>query len=247
MTRLEFLNTQIDNLTFEEALEVADNLIKKRGFDYAVTPNLDHIVLLEEDETFRKSYDNASLILTDGKPLIWISKIKKKPIKEKISGSDFFPKLCELASKKKYSIFILGAAEGVGIKAKVILEDLYPGINISGVYSPPLGFEKSIEEINKITDLLKHHKPDIIGISLGAPKQENFAYKLWSENELEKGLAIGIGGTIDFIAGEQKRAPKFLSEIGLEWLYRIVNNPKRLAKRYFNDFIKIWPILKKYK
>ena len=126
MPRIKFLNTHIDNLTMNEALNVVDELVTQRAPSYVVTPNLDHIVTIETDFEFAEIYENANLIVTDGKPLIWISKILKTPIKEKISGSDFFPKICELAAYKGYSIYILGAAEGVGKKAAENLKNKYP-------------------------------------------------------------------------------------------------------------------------
>ena len=111
--RMDFLNTRVDNLTMEEALVKTQKLIEENKTAYVVTPNVDHIVVMEKDEEFSKLYREADLILTDGMPLIWISKLYGTPIKEKISGSDFFPELCGLATEKGYSIFILGAAEGV--------------------------------------------------------------------------------------------------------------------------------------
>lgn len=110
MSRMNFLNIEVDNLTMNEAIDRAEELIIKKKPSYVVTPNVDHIVKLENDKEFQEVYKNADLILTDGMPLIWISKIKGNPIKEKISGSDFFPKLCERAAEKGYSIFLLGAA-----------------------------------------------------------------------------------------------------------------------------------------
>ena len=111
MDRISFLNTYIDNLTMAEAVEEAQHLIEKKENSYIVTPNLDHIVILEKDKEFAEIYANADLILADGKPLIWISKMLKNPIKEKISGSDFFPQLCSMCAKNGYSIFILGAGK----------------------------------------------------------------------------------------------------------------------------------------
>ena len=105
MSRIKFLNIEVDNLTMTEAVEAVDTLIQKGEPSYVVTPNVDHIVKLEKDREFRDVYENADLILTDGMPLIWISKLKGNPIKEKVSGSDLFPKVCELASIKGYSIF----------------------------------------------------------------------------------------------------------------------------------------------
>ena len=117
MTRMRLMNTEIDNLTMYETLDAIDSLIKEDNCSYVVTPNVDHIVQLEKDEELKRVYENASLILTDGKPLIWISNWYKTPIKEKISGSDLFPRVCDLAAKKGYTMYLLGAAEGVADKA----------------------------------------------------------------------------------------------------------------------------------
>ena len=105
MSRIKFMNIEIDNLDFDDTISEIDKIISTKIAAYVVTPNIDHIVQLEKDGEFCKAYKNASLILADGKPLIWISKLYKTPIKEKISGSDLFPKLCEMAAKKGYSMF----------------------------------------------------------------------------------------------------------------------------------------------
>lgn len=244
MVRIKFLNIYIDNLTMQEAINVAEKLVSRKKSSYIVTPNLDHIVTIESDQEFAEVYSNADLILADGKPLIWISKLLNNPIKEKISGSDFFPRLCEMCANKKFSIFILGAAEGVAEKAAENLCKKYQGLKIVGTYSPPFGFEKSKSELDMIERLIRKAKPDILAVSLGSPKGEKFIYNHLEEYGVP--LGISIGATIDFEAGNVKRAPKWLSDIGFEWLFRITQDPKRLVKRYWNDVIKIIPIIRKY-
>lgn len=245
MARIKFLNTYIDNLTMNEAINEIDMLIQKRCCAYVVTPNLDHIVILESDKEFVEVYRNADLIVADGKPLIWISKYLKKPLKEKISGSDLFPKMCKIAASKGYSIFILGAAEGIADMAAKNLIKKNPGLKILDTYSPPLGFEKNAKELEKIKTKIVNANPDILAVSLGSPKGEKFIYKHIKEYNIP--LGISIGATIDFEAGNVKRAPQWMSEHGLEWAFRITQDPKRLIKRYCNDAIKIIPIIKKYK
>lgn len=245
MSRIKFLNTHIDNVTMGEAINRIDELVKKQEKSYVVTPNLDHIVMIEKEPLFKEIYDNASLILTDGQPLIWISKFKRTPIVEKVSGSDLFPKVCELAAKKGYSIFILGAAEGVADKAASNLCKRYPKLRISGTYSPSFGFEKKASELLRIQSMISEVKPDILAVSLGSPKGEKFIYK--NREALNVPVSMSIGATIDFEAGNVERAPKWMSNCGLEWLYRTMKEPKRLAKRYWNDAISIIPIMIKYK
>lgn len=245
MARIKFMNTDIDNLTMAETLNEIYKLIQKKNCSYVVTPNVDHIVRLEKDEELQKVYKNASLILTDGKPLIWISKWYKTPIKEKISGSDLFPRVCQLAANKNYTMYLLGAAEGVADTAAKNLMKKYPGLNIVGTYSPPFGFEKNKQEMNKIKTQIQDVHPDILIVGLGCPKQEKFMY--YHCKELGVPISFGLGASIDFEAGNIKRAPKWMSNHGLEWLYRFSKEPKRLFKRYFVDDLKIIQVARKYR
>lgn len=245
MARIKFMNTNIDNLTMAETLHEIDKLIQKKNCSYVVTPNVDHIVRLEKDEELQKVYKNASLILTDGKPLIWISKWYKTPIKEKISGSDLFPRVCQLAANKNYTMYLLGAAEGVADTAARNLMKKYPGLNIVGTYSPPFVFEKNEQEMNKIKTQIQDVHPDILIVGLGCPKQEKFMY--YHCKELGVPISFGLGASIDFEAGNIKRAPKWMSNHGLEWLYRFSKEPKRLFKRYFVDDLKIIQVARKYR
>ena len=215
--RVRFLNTYVDNVTMDEAVDSVDVLIKSRKPSYIVTPNLDHICLLEKDPKFLELYRNADLILTDGKPLIWISHLKHVPIKQKISGSDFFPRVCEMAAKKGYSIFIFGAAEGIADKAAERLKTRFPGLIVAGTYSPPYGFEKDENEVKKGVAAIRKARPDILAVSLGSPKGEKFIYQHLMD--LNVAVSMSIGASIDFEAGNVKRAPKWMSEHGLEWLY----------------------------
>ena len=242
--RFQFLNIHIDNLTMAESIQAIDNMIIKGGIHYVVTPNVDHIIKLEDDAEFREVYDNADLILTDGMPLIWISKLKKTPIKERVSGSDLFPLVCQLASQKGYSIFLLGAAEGVSENASKILQQTYKNINIVGTFSPNIGFENNKTDINVIIQMIKNAKPDILAIGLGAPKQEKFIYKY--KDILQVPVSLGIGASIDFISGNIKRAPKWMQKNGLEWFFRFLKEPRRMFIRYFIKDLKIISIVRKY-
>lgn len=245
MSRIKFFNIYIDNITMKEAVEKIDKLIQKRKCSYVVTPNLDHIVRLDSDRNFLKVYQNADLIVADGKPLIWISKRIGHPIKEKISGSDLFPRICELAANKGYTVFIMGAQEGVAAQAAENLKNKYRNLKFVGTYSPSMGFENKKDELYKMKQMILSSKPDILAVSLGSPKGEKFVFEHLEEYNVP--LSISIGATIDFEAGNIKRAPKWMSEIGLEWLYRITQDPSRLIKRYFYDAIKIVPIIHKYR
>lgn len=245
MSRMKFMNTEIDNLTMQEALQAIDELIKKNINAYVVTPNVDHIVQLETNKELQKVYKNASLILTDGKPLLWIAKWYGTPIKEKISGSDLFPLLCKMAAEKGYTMFFLGAAEGVAAKAAENLMKRYKGLQVVGTYSPPYGFEKNPDEMDKIKAMIRKANPDILIVGLGCPKQEKFIY--YNREELGVPISLGLGASFDFEAGNVKRAPKWMADHGLEWLFRITQDPKRMAKRYLMDDLKIFKLAWKYR
>ncbi len=245
MSRMKFMNTEINNLTMTEALIKMDELIRDNKCSYVVTPNVDHLVQLECGGELNEVYKHADLILTDGKPLIWISKWYGTPIKEKISGSDLFPQLCALAAEKNYKMFFLGAAEGVAAKAAENLEKRFKGLQVVGTYSPPFGFEKDEIEIAKIKKMITDVVPHILIVGLGCPKQELFI--LHYKDELGVPLSLGLGASLDFEAGNIKRAPKWMANHGLEWLYRILQDPKRLAKRYLVNDRKIFGMAIKYK
>lgn len=245
MTKIQFLNISVDNITTNIALEKISFLVENTTQSYVVTPNVDHIIMVEKDQEFKEIYENASLVLTDGQPLIWISKYFGTPIVEKISGSDLFPKICAVAAEKGYSMFFLGAAKGVADKAAMNLLDLHPNINIVGTYSPTFGFEKNEEEIAGIINLINSKKPDILILALGSPKQEKFYYKY--KEKINVPVALALGASVDFAAGNIKRAPHWMSKNGFEWLYRLYKEPKRLFKRYIIDDTKILWLIIKYK
>lgn len=245
MSRMKFMNIEIDNLTMEETLERIDTLIQQNKNTYAVTPNVDHIVQLEHDDELYEIYKNADLILTDGKPLLWIAKWYGTPIKEKISGSDLFPLLCKMAAQKGYTMFFLGAAEGIAAKAAKNLMKRYAGLNIVGTYSPPFGFEKDNAEIQKMINMIKKAHPHILIVGLGCPKQEKFIFRY--REQLGVPISLGLGASLDFEAGNIKRAPKWMADHGLEWLFRITQDPKRMAKRYLINDRKILRLAMKYR
>ena len=245
MARLKFMNTEIENLTMQETLQAIDSIIQENRNAYVVTPNVDHIVQLETNKELQDVYANASLILTDGKPLLWIAKWYGTPIKEKISGSDLFPLLCDMAAKKGYKMYFLGAAEGVAAKAAENLAKRYKGLQVVGTYSPPYGFEKNPNEMDKIKEMIKEAKPHILIVGLGCPKQEKFMYHHCKE--LGVPISFGLGASFDFEAGNIKRAPRWMANHGLEWLFRITQDPKRMAKRYLVDDRKILGLAIKYR
>lgn len=245
LNRVGFMNTYIDNVTIDETIEHIEYCIENRIQGQIITPNVDQIVRMEWDNQFRKICESCELLLVDGHPLLWIAKLYKRPFKQKICGSDLVPLLCEVAAQKGYSVYFLGAAPGVAQKAALKMKQKYLGLNVAGTYSPPIGFEKDLVELNNINKMLEDSHADMLFVGMGVPKQDIFIYENMKKYKIP--MSFSIGGTIDFIAGEQKRAPKWISNHGLEWLYRFTQDPKRLFKRYFVDDIKIIKLIWKYR
>lgn len=245
LNRIQFMNSYIDNVTMKEAIDYIEDCVSNRKIGHVITPNVDQMVRIEKDEYFKKICNNAELLLVDGTPLMWIAKWYGTPLKEKICGSDLVPELCRIAAKKNYKIFLLGAAEGVAAKAALNLEKKFPGLNIVGTYSPPYGFEKSQVEINKINEILKNSKADLLFVGMGVPKQDIFIYE--NMNIYDIPMSFSIGATIDFEAGVQKRAPRWINRMGLEWFFRLISDPKRMFKRYILNDMKIFKLAIKYK
>lgn len=245
MEKQALLNTYINNLTMLETIDCIEQMIESGKKSYVVAINVDVVMQIENDSYLKKIVDDADMVLVDGKPLVWISKMQGKPLKAKISGSDLVPFLCEKAAKKNHSIFIIGGKEGVASQAKVRLESKIPGIQIVGIYAPPLGFEKDEDELNKINEMISNVKPDLLIVCFGCPKQEKWIYE--NINKYDAKVSICAGATVDFLAGNMKRAPQWMSEHGLEWFYRFLQEPKRLFKRYFVTDIKILKLIGKYR
>lgn len=228
----------------KDCLEAIDSLVSQDKKSYIVAVNVDVIVKIEDDPYLKKIIDNAELVLVDGKPLQWIAKYQGNPIKEKISGSDLVPLLLKQASDKGQSVFIIGGKDGIAQKAKSNIEKSNPKIKIVGTYAPPLGFEKDQKELDKINVMISDCHPDILIACFGCPKQEKWIYENYFKYEAK--LSVCAGATVDFLAGNVKRAPKWISNIGFEWFYRYLQEPKRLFRRYFVDDVKILKLVCKY-
>lgn len=243
MNKVNICGVEIDNISFQETINNISGILEKEKNIFITTPNVHHIILLQKDQEFKKIYQEASLVLADGMPLIWASKFLGTPLKEKVSGSDLVPEICKFAAKKGYRLFFLGGRSGAVEKARENLIKIYPQIKIVGVYSPPFGFENNTEENEKIVEMIKNARPEILLVGLGAPKQEKWIYRHYKETDVP--VSIGVGVTFEFISGMVKRAPKWMQRVGLEWSWRLIMEPKRLWKRYLVwDVEFFWLVLK---
>ncbi len=245
MSRIKFLNTYIDSLTVQEAKDRVDEMVQQKSPQYVVTPNTDIVMRMQKEPDLLDICNKADLILTDGEMVVKLSKFLGNPIKERVAMTDFVWDVCDLAKEKGYSIFLFGGKEDVLEKGKNRIQSKYPSLNICGHYSPPLGFEKDSKELQNAIHIIKESNADILIVFLGCPKQERFIAKY--KDEYHVPVSITMGGCIDFIGADIKRAPLWMQKCGLEWFFRFAQEPKRLFKRYFIDDVKIFPLVLKYK
>jgi len=194
-----------------------------------VTPNVDHLILKRKDRVFEEAYKNASLIVPDGVPLLWASRFLGNPLKGRVNGTDLFLKISELSAKKGYGIFLLGAEDGIAERTAIVLMDKYPGLRVAGIYSPYFGFEKDRAQNEKIVRLIRESHPDILFTSLGSPKGEKWIYRYYKS--LGVPLSLNVGASFDFVSGRIKRAPLWMQQHGLEWLWRLFREPRRLLEK----------------
>jgi exopolysaccharide biosynthesis WecB/TagA/CpsF family protein len=225
MSKVKILNVDIDNLSESEVLNRLEHGV-------VFTPNVDHIILLHNDPDFANIYADADYKLCDSKILYFVSRFLGSPIKEKISGSDFFPAFCEHhKNNENIKIFLLGAKEGVAAQAQEKVNEKIGRSIVVGSHSPSFGFEKNEAECLKIIEIIKNSGATVLAVGVGAPKQEKWIQKYKDQLPNIK-IFLAIGATIDFEAGNKKRAPKWITELGLEWLHRLISEPRRLWKRY---------------
>jgi exopolysaccharide biosynthesis WecB/TagA/CpsF family protein len=238
MARVKILNIGIDNFSMSDFLAKLDNGV-------VFTPNVDHLMKLQSDPDFFKIYSCADYVVCDSKILIYAAKLLGTPLKEKISGSDLFPAFCRYhKSNDAVKIFLLGGKEGVARKAQGRINSHTGRDIIVGSYAPPFGFEHDPRECAKILELINQSGATVLAVGLGAPKQERFIAQYRHQLPQIK-IFFAIGATIDFEAGNVCRAPQWVSEVGLEWLYRLVSEPNRLWKRYLvEDPPFLWLVLK---
>lgn len=242
MNTVNLFGIKIHNITMGEVIQKIDEMIRTNVKGYIVTPNVDHIVKLQKDNEFKNAYRNASLVLADGMPIVWGSRLAGSGIVERVAGSDLMPEVCKYAWENRKRIFMLGAGPGVAVKAAESLMDRYKGLMVD-TYSPSYGFEKNMEENEHIIHMINKTKPDILFVGVGAPKQEKWLYN--NLDKLDVKVGVGIGASIDFIAGNMRRAPKWMRKYGLEWFYRFISEPGRLFRRYFIEDMAFIPLVMK--
>ncbi len=230
---ISILGVNIDKITMSGALEAVKGFLTGDRPRVIYTPNTEIVMEARKNTKFKELLNNADLVIPDGIGLIYASRIKKKALPERVTGVDLSFKMLEIANENGYSLFILGGKEGVAKEATENISKQYPNIKIAGYHH---GFfkgthidHKGHQEEKSVIEMINQSKPDILFVGLGAPKQE-----IWiNENKsfLNCKVIIGNGGTVDILSGRVKNAPDFYRNNGLEWLYRLAKDPKRIKRQ----------------
>jgi N-acetylglucosaminyldiphosphoundecaprenol N-acetyl-beta-D-mannosaminyltransferase len=251
---LVILGIPIDDLNMQEALERIEEFVtigRATGKTHQVaTVNADFVVNALQDPELRHLLQEADMATADGMPLVWGARALGVPLEGRVTGADLVPALAERAAQRGYSLYLLGAEPGIAACAADILKERFPNLIIAGVASPP--YSSVLEMDRAVIDHIKRVQPDILLVAFGNPKQEKWIGMYGREVGVP--VMIGVGGTLDFIAGKTKRAPQWLQRSGMEWLYRLAQNPRRLWRRYVVDmfgfgtfFLRQWWIMRQGK
>lgn len=233
MDTLEIFGVKIHNTTLDEATKQVDSYLKKDGLKAIYTPNTEIVMAAKDDEDLKDLINRGNLIIPDGIGLIYGSRIKKRPLQERVTGFDLSMNLLKIADENAYSIYLLGGKEGT---AKIAVENIkknYPNIRIAGYHhgyfkGSHMGYENHEDEL-EIINQINLLDPDIIFVGLGFPKQE-----IWidaNKDRIRGKVIIGNGGVMDILAGNSKRAPEIYQKLGLEWFYRLIKEPSRIKRQ----------------
>lgn len=226
------LGVPFHNVTMDETVEVIDEMIQEGGFHQVATANVDFLMHAIRDRHLQEILCNCDLVIPDGMPIVWAARMLGTSLKQRVCGVDLVPRLAALAAERGYSIYLLGASEQNAAQAVENLKERFPGLRIAGRYSPPVQPLDRMDH-EDILQRIELAKPDILLVAMGNPKQEKWL--AMHRQRLSVPVCIGVGGSVDFMAGAVTRAPRWMQDHGLEWMYRASQEPRRLARRYIGD------------
>lgn len=229
--RTVLLGVEVDCLTSSQAVEWLIGRAKSHVGGCVVTVNLDHLRRCRIDPEYANLVANADLVVADGMPLVWASRLLGRPrLPERVAGSSLTLRICETAADRDVSVFLLGGNPGVANNAARILAEQYPGLRIAGTYCPAFGFERNAIAMEELRGVISSSRPDIVLVALGSPKQERLISEIRDQHP--GACWMGVGISLSFITGDVTRAPVWMQRVGLEWVHRLVQEPRRLFTRY---------------
>jgi N-acetylglucosaminyldiphosphoundecaprenol N-acetyl-beta-D-mannosaminyltransferase len=216
-------------LTFQQTLEKVDALINDGRPSYFITANLHYAMLTARDKRLKPLNAGAAFVLTDGMPLLWASRWRMRKLPERVAGSDLVPALCARAAEHGYRVFLLGGGPGVADEAARRLLERFPNLQIAGTAAPDLN-SMTEEDARGLFSKIRAARPQLLFAAFGQPKGE-----LWlaeHTEDLRVPVTVQIGASLDFVAGRVPRSPRWMQRMGLEWVYRLWREPRRLLVRY---------------
>ena len=240
--RLEIISLKVHQIGFEQAIEKVKILAVDHTPSYVRFANVHMVIEAYKDKEFANEVNNATLVLTDGKPIAEACNLLYNQYQERIAGMDFMPRFLQSIDGKNIRIFFYGSDNNTLNALNKIIETKYPGVQVAGAISPPFR-TLSLEEQTDSIETINQAKPHVVFVCLGCPKQEKWMYQ---HHKKFRAVLLGVGGALGVMAGVQKRAPSWMQNNSLEWLYRFKQEPKRLFQRYFitNSFF-IFRLFKK--
>jgi N-acetylglucosaminyldiphosphoundecaprenol N-acetyl-beta-D-mannosaminyltransferase len=229
LARLRIGEVPIDVVSLEGALDAVEALVRGRLGGVVFTPNVDHVVKAERHAEFAEAYQAVDLSLADGMPLVWMSRVLGSPLPERVAGSDLVLPLARRAAARGWSVYLLGGDPGHAEAAAEVLSRA--GVRIAGCSAPRVELAgEAAARGRAIAEEVRAARPDLVYVALGAPKQEVWIHR--HRDLLRPAVVLGVGASISFVAGAIPRAPRWMSRIGAEWLYRLWREPGRLWRRY---------------
>jgi N-acetylglucosaminyldiphosphoundecaprenol N-acetyl-beta-D-mannosaminyltransferase len=244
--RVEICGTAVDAITAAQALDRIDAAVEAHRAGTLAVPlavfsaNVDMLVKAARDPVFARDLAAGDLLLADGVPLLWMARGLGARLPERVAGSDLLPLLAVRAARSGHSLFLLGAAPGIADQAAERLVREAPGLRIAGTLSPPSGFDRNPAERERVVEAVRLAAPDLVAVALGAPRQERWI--LEERSRLGAAVLLALGGTFDLVAGHRRRAPRLFQRAGLEWLWRLSQEPIRLGRRYLIEDAAIVPL-----
>jgi N-acetylglucosaminyldiphosphoundecaprenol N-acetyl-beta-D-mannosaminyltransferase len=234
-SRVQVDEVSFDKVTMREAVRWIVRMAKRRDrARYVCTGNLDHLVLADRDPAFKAAYRAADLVVADGAPVVWLSRIASAAsLPERVAGSDLFWEIARASGEASLRLFLLGGSPGSAARAAEVIEERHGNARVVGTYCPPRETFETEAEQERIRKIVRHAAPDILLVAFGAPKQEKWIAA--NRHSLAVPVSIGVGGSFEMAAGIVRRAPVWVQKSGLEWLYRFAQEPTRLFRRYFVD------------
>lgn len=234
MPRIRLFGLQINALGFDQAVDALTDVVEgpREAAKVVVTPNVDHIVRLERDRALKRAYARADFIFADGMPLVWFSRLIGRPLPERVTGADLMTALCRRLAAQGRKVAVLGGKPGQEAELLERFGQRYPGLVVD-VVCPSMAFDPLGAEAEASAKLISDLRPDVVFVGLGMPKQELWA--LHFASRLPAGLVMCTGAAMSYALGMDRRAPVPLQKLGLEWLWRLAVNPRKLWRRYLLD------------